>query len=256
MNQQSTNRLEDALASGYSFQIGEYISKGFNIFGRNAGMFLGYILIYLFLTVCLGLIPILGQLVSVLISGALAAGVYIVADKTDRNEDVQFGNFFDGFQSWTPLFVSIVLQVVIFIAAIIPFMFYFFAKMDFVNLSSFEDRPDLSVLDGFVAFAFFATLMYLAFSFIYAPLFIVFDKMDAWESLQMSRKFVGKHLFAHVLFLFAWGIILIISALPIGLGLLVTIPAVSCSVYAAWADITNYHVEQNDDDDLLRHLIG
>jgi hypothetical protein len=259
INQQTSDRLEGILQNDYRFQFGEYISKGFNIFGRNAGMFIGYFILYIGITIVLGIIPFLGQIVSFLIGGALAAGVYIVADKTERNEDTQFGNFFDGFQSWVPLMLSVLLQVVIYLAVFIPFFAYIFLT---IGISSFMggEKPEFSssqaVTFGLMMLAFFCVLFYFAFSFIYAPMFIVFDKMDAWESLMMSRRFVSKHFFTHFFFLFAWGFIIMISALPLLLGLLVTIPAVACSIYAAWADITDYHVEKADDDDLMRHLIG
>jgi hypothetical protein len=259
MNQQTTDRLEGILQSDYRFQLGEYISKGFNIFGRNAGMFIGYFIVYIVITIILGIIPILGQFVTFLIGGALSAGVYIVADKTDRNEDAQFGDFFDGFKSWVPLMLSVLLQIVIFLAVFIPFFAYIFLT---IGISSFMEgeKPDFSAGQGMtlglMILAFFCVIIYVAMSFIYAPLFIVFDKMDAWESMMMSRKFVSKHFFTHFFFLFAWGFIILISAIPIGLGLVITIPAVACSVYAAWADITDYNVEKADDDDIMRHLIG
>jgi uncharacterized membrane protein len=88
------------------------------------------------------------------------------------------------------------------------------------------------------------------------PFFIIFDKMEAWAAMQMSRKIVEKHFFMHLLFFFVLGIVAAVGVLPLLLGLIVTIPATICALYAAWADITRYHedVEENDDE-LLRHLI-
>ena len=103
---QNPIRVEAILNRGYSFELSQYISKGFNIFNRNAGLFIGYLLVYFAISIGLSLIPILGQLASVVISGALMAGYFIVADKTEKGEYVEFSNFFDGFKSLTPLFLS------------------------------------------------------------------------------------------------------------------------------------------------------
>ncbi len=258
MNQQTNDRLEAILSNDYRFQFGEYISKGFNLFGRNAGMFIGYLLLSGLITVLIAIIPLLGIIALLGISGALSAGNFIVADKTERGEYVEFGNFFDGFKSWLPLMLNLLLQGVVFFVACIPFIAYLGLTIGFSTFTS-GDRPEFSAAQGttvgFLVLAFFCLLIYLSYSFIYAPFFIVFEKMDAWEAMNMSRRFVSKHFFVHFFFYMVWGFIITISCLPFFLGLLVTIPALSCSIYAAWADITDYHVEKTEDDDLMRHLI-
>ena len=254
---QYPNRIENVLNNGYTFQLSQYISKGFNIFGKNAGLFIGYLLVYMCISAGLSIIPLIGQIASALISGALVAGYFIVADKTDRGEFVEFSNFFDGFKSWSPLVIASLLTGLLIVALLIPFGFYFFIKF---GLSSFSGgrygMPDFGALDVLVIVAFFIAMVYVSMSFIYTSFFIVFDKMEPWAAMMTSRKVVEQSFFMHVLFSFAWGFIILISALPLLLGLLVTIPAAYCSIYAAWADITNYQEEFNEqEDDILRHLI-
>jgi hypothetical protein len=257
---QNPDRLENVLDNGYDFQLGNYISRGFNIFGKNAGMFIGYLFIYFCITFALALIPILGQIASGLISSSLIAGYFIVADKTDRGENAQFSNFFDGFQSWGQLVVAAILTGLLALALCIPFIIYVMVRFGTAILTRNVDSDSLSsfgALDVIAIIAFFVAIFYLSISFIYTGLFIVFDKMESWAAMMASRKLVEKNMLMHFFFLFAWGFIIIISALPLGLGLLVTIPAAYCSMYVAWADITNYHeeFEVSPEDDIMRHLI-
>lgn len=252
---QNPNRLETVLSNGYNFQLSQYISKGFNIFGKNAGMFIGYLLVYFAISIGLSIIPILGQLASLVISGALLAGYYIVADKTERGEHVEFSNFFDGFKSLTPLFIGTLLLIVMAIALMIPFFIIVFFKFGIESLSGDGSFPDFGILDFIVIAAVFIGVLYISVSFIYMTLFIVFDKMDAWAAMMASRKIVEKNFILHVLFFIVWGFIIMLSALPFGLGLLATIPAFYCSVYAAWADITDFYNEPSEEDDIMRHLI-
>ncbi len=252
---QIPDRVQSVLNNGYNFQLSEYISKGFNLFGKNAGLFIGYFFVYMAISLGLAFIPILGSIVSACISGALIAGNFIVADKTERGEEVTFSNFFDGFQSWVPLFIASLLQGLIILGILIPFVIYFFSKF---GASSFMDgdRPDFSALDIIPILLLFAIVVYMSISFIYTPFFIVFDKMDSWQAMMASRKVVEKSFLMHFVFLFVWGLIIMVSILPVFLGLLVTIPAYACSIYAAWADITEYNAEPAaESDDILRHLI-
>jgi hypothetical protein len=250
---QHSNRLENVINNGYNFQLSEYISKGFHIFGREPGYFIGYLIVYFAIAISLSVLPFIGQLISTMVGGALVAGFYIVADRIVREEQVNFANFFEGFQSWLPLFVGEIFKVLIMIGLFIPPVIYFIAKFG-VNFR-FE-TPDLGLTDSLVFIAFFLVLMCVFLCYLYMPFFILFDKMDAWSAMEMSRKTITKNFFSHILFSLAWMFILLLSALPFGLGLFVTLPAFFCSVYAAWADITDYHKEPSDDsDDLLRHLI-
>jgi uncharacterized membrane protein len=92
--------------------------------------------------------------------------------------------------------------------------------------------------------------------FIYAPLFVYFEELSAWDAIVASAKIVSKNIFMHLILGIVWAFIMLISVIPLGLGLLATVPAYFCSVYVAWRDITGYSTEDvADDDDILRHLI-
>jgi uncharacterized membrane protein len=250
---QRSNQLDNVISNGYNFELSSYISRGFHIFGRDSGYFIGYFIVYLAIVIILSIIPLFGQIASSLIGGALLAGFYIVADRISQDEDISFSHFFEGFQSWLPLFVGSLLKGLIAIALFIPLVIYFIAKFG-INFKI--ENPDFGVADGLVFTAFFLVFMYVFLGYIYTPFFIIFDKMDAWAAMEMSRKTVAKNVLPHILFIIAWLFILLLSALPLGLGLFVTVPACYCSMYAAWAEITDYHTEPSDDsDDLLRHLI-
>ena len=255
----STNRLNAVLSDGYEFRLGDYISKGFNIFGKNMGMFIGYLLVSFIISIGLSVIPILGQIASAFISAALTAGYYIVAHKTERGEYPQFSNFFDGFNDWVPLFLSTLIAAACIIGCMLPLGIFMIAKFGFDDLVN-NSTPDFGAATVgiiVVLFIFILVLMYLGFSIIYTSLFIVFDKMDAWQAMKTSYAIVNQHFFSHLLFFIVWGFIAVLSAIPLGLGLLFTIPAYYCSIYAAWADITKYNEEPDtNNDDLLRHLIS
>ncbi len=252
------SRLDSISQNGYDFKLSDYISQGFNIFSKNAGLFIIFLCANFAISIILGIIPFLGQIVSFLISSALIAGFYIVADKTYNKENATFSNFFDGFNLWLELFLSSLIGGLLIITAMLPAFFYLIVTIGFAGLTDIEDISDspLGVLTGvniFIVFILFFLGALVGLLFIYAPLFIYFEKLSAWDAIVASAKVVSKNIFMHILFGIAWFFIIIISVIPLGLGLLVAIPAYLCSVYVAWRDITGYSTEKvADEDDILR----
>jgi uncharacterized membrane protein len=256
------SRLDAISQNGYNFRLGDYISQGFNIFGKNAGLFIGYLLVYFMISIVLGLIPLIGSIGSLLISGALAAGFIIVAEKTAKGDYVSFSNFFDGFKDWVNLFLVGLISGLLVVLAVIPAIAYLFITIGLDGLvgGGFDGYSNpfsaLTAINILIFILLIFAALFVAIFFIYAPLFVVFEKMQAWDSIVASAKLVSKNIVMHFIFLIAWLFIFLISAIPLGLGLLVTIPAYQCALYAAWSNITNYEkANQTDEDELLKHLI-
>jgi uncharacterized membrane protein len=255
------SRLNSISQNGYNFKLSDYISQGFNVFSKNAGLFVIFICANLAISIILGIIPLLGQLVSFLISSALIAGFYIVADKTYNNENVSFSNFFDGFNAWAQLFLTSLLSGLLIILAILPAIFYLIITIGFSGLTEIGDISEsplgvLTSVNIFIVFILFFLGALVGLLFIYAPLFVYFEELSAWDAIVASAKIVSKNIFMHLIFGIVWAFIMLISVIPLGLGLLATVPAYFCSVYVAWRDITGYSTEDvADDDDILRHLI-
>lgn len=90
-------RSEQIQHEDYDFKFSFYINKGFKLFFKRPGEFIGYLVVMMLIS-ALGAIPFIGILVSLTVSGPLAVGWYIVAHKTDKDEPVIFSDFFGGFQ--------------------------------------------------------------------------------------------------------------------------------------------------------------
>ena len=255
------SRLQSIDQNGYNFKLGDYISGSFNLFGRNAGLFIGYVVVVFLISTILSVIPFVGFIANLLISSTLTAGYYIGAHKTYENENPSFSNFFDGFQKWAQLFITSLLSGIFVLIAMIPALIYLSLTVGLAALSNVG--RDMSEIAGLflgmnilVVFLLLFLGALVGVLFLYAPFFVLFDDMEAWEAIKASANTVKKQFFMHLLFGLVWGIIILISALPLFLGLLVTIPAYACSVYLAWRDITKYTTDDvADEDDMMRHLI-
>ena len=152
----------------------------------------------------LAFIPIVGPIVNMAISAPLAAGFFIMADKVNKNESRSFGDFFIGFDSFLPLFL------VGFVGGIITVLCFF-----------------LLILPS----------IYIAVCYAFASMFVVFYKNEFWDALENSRKVITKNWWSFFGFLIVLGLINLLGALCLGVGIFVTIPATACAIYAAFDDI-------------------
>jgi uncharacterized membrane protein len=193
-------RTEQLIAAGYQTDVGEYVRRGWKIFENNIGGFIAYAILYLIISVMAAFIPF----APILISGPLLAGFYLVSYRISRGEVYEFGEFFRGFD----FFVQLLLY---------------------------------SLISGiFIALGILALVIpgiYLAVSYSFAPMFIVFGKMEFWDAMEYSRKLITKNWWS------IFGLILLIvlinlaGVLLLFVGVLFTIPLSYCILYAAFEDI-------------------
>lgn len=239
----------------YQFKLGQYISSGFDVFKIEAGSFIGFLIVSMLISLVLAFIPFLGTVINLIISGSLGAGYSIVASRIVEKEDVTFSNFFDGFDKLGPFVIFNILIFCIFAALAIlaggsAFLTLFTSSggnIDFSELTSPSFLVTMGII-GFISFIIFILLMYV-------PQYIVFDNMDAFSSMKASATLVAKKPFHHMLFLIVWGLIIIVSCIPLLLGLLVTIPAMQVSIHMAWRDMTNYDNRNNESVNVADHLV-
>lgn len=256
MSQNSSAKLFDRIQTGYNFRLGDYISKGWNIFSHNMGLFVGYTLVCLGINIAASVIPVVGSLALMVINPVLTIGPFIVANCIDRNEPYEFKTFFKGFDKLGPLFVAYLIQILVIIAATLPGLIVLFSS---VGLSLFSGEglggtAPVGSLSGFLLVAIPA--IYLSISYTLAFPLVWFYDLQPWQALETSRKLVGKQWFIWLIFLFVLGLLVMAGLIVLIVGVLLAIPAVTCALYAAMADVTglNEQIEAPGEGDITRHF--
>ncbi len=199
-------KISSLIETGYTFETGRYISEGWDIFQKNAGSFIGYCALKIFINMAVGIFGGLGRL---LVIKPLDLGYYIVAGKTDTREKTEFGDFFKGFD----YFGQIVLAKLI-SGVFIVFGFLFL------------------IIPG----------IYFAVAYGFSSLMVVFTGSEFWPALENSRRLISKKWFSFFGFFLLLGLINLLGLLALGLGLLVTIPFTYCTVYAAFKNIVGFEL--------------
>lgn len=239
------------------FRLGDYISEGFNLFGKNISGFFVYGLIYVLIVCILAFIPFLGQLASIAVNPALIVGFYVVANKIAKGEMTQFNDFFKGFDNVGQLCLTSVVSSLLIVAGMIPFVVVAvsiggFSFLEYQNSGDFNFSPVYIVL----LLLTLIPVIYLGIAYSWAAMFVVFHKLEFWDALEASRKVISKRWFSFFLFMIVTGLISVLGFLGLGIGIFFTFPAVMCMHYAAFADITALNEEEEEMEmDIKDHLI-
>jgi hypothetical protein len=237
MNDKNQSDINSLLQRGYSVEIGPFIQRGWEICQSNLGLFIGFFLVTLVIGGTLGVIPGVGNVASIIISGPLNAGSLIVAFKIIKGQPIAFGDFFKGFQNayFLPTLLVTLVTSLLFFVCFIPAIIGFGA----MSLVAGGQQPS-SILLGLsvlLSLAGFVGAIYLSISYSFAIPLVIGQKMEFWPAMETSRKLIGQQWFAMFGFLFVLGLINLAGALACFLGLLITVPFTSCAIAAAYEHI-------------------
>ncbi len=244
-------KVEDLNAHGYSFEVMDYIQRGSDLFGKEAGKFVGFmVLIVLFyiaaaMLLLAPIISFLSLVFFILAPPVLNAGIYIVAHKADKEEVVEFSNFFDGSKHLKQLFLLTIVSYLIYFGIALIFKgpeLYFITTQQ--SLSNSQLFSTWSTVGDIISL-----YLYVAYSF--ASFHIIFNDFQFWDALEASRKVLTKRWFHMALLCIMLFFINVIGFICIGLGLLVTVPITFCAIYAAFEDIVGTDAEELSEFDEL-----
>lgn len=188
----------------YDFELGNYVSRGWEIFKANAGMMIGFVFVQIALSLACSLVPILGSLANIAVSACLMGGFYLTCQKISNGESIEFGDFFKGFDHIKELFFG---QFVMAIMVAIGFICLF--------------------LPG----------IYLAIAYGFMVPLIVLGKMPFWDAMETSRKIITKNWFMFFVMGFVYSGIALLGILALGVGIFVAVPVILCIQYAMYEGI-------------------
>ena len=178
------------------------------------GISIGVTAIYLIITLFCGMIPILGSIASLIITGPLMLGVYMFFIKISRNQDVELSEMFNGFQNFANALVTYLLMAVVVLLWML-----------------------LLIVPGIIkAFAYSMTFMILAEKPETAP-------MEALRESEKMMKGFKMKLFLLSLRFFGWALLCILT---LGIGFLWLMPYMYVSFVKFYDDIkANQNVQDS-----------
>lgn len=204
--------IDEALARGYDFSIGALLSEAWQLTKGTKGTIIGGFLIFyvaIFIAsfvigALLGIFTmfsenlaliIIGQVITTILASAVSypfiAGLNMIGIRRAAGQPFSFNEIFSHFGRTVPLLIVAVLMMLL------------------IYLGFF-----LLVLPG----------LYLAVAYMLAIPLVVERGLSPWQALEASRKAITQHWFKVFGLFLLLGLIVAISAIPLGIGLIWTVP--------------------------------
>ncbi len=205
-NDSEYGSIEDAITGNYKFEVGEVISEAWNkTKGFKRVFILALILIIVTQMVVMlvtGIIfnaildlgiagALIQQLILLLVIMPIQMGVFLLGIKRSVNADVNVTSIFNHFDKTLKLFLTMLLMWIILTIGFLLF-----------------------IIPG----------IYLSIAYFMAMPLVVEKDMGIWEAMETSRKAITKRWFTMFLYCIVMSIIVFISMIPLGIGLIWTLP--------------------------------
>lgn len=204
--------IDEALARGYDFSIGALLSESWALVKGTKGIIIGGFLVFyavmLVATLVLGGIVgifgtlsdsivavVVGEILISLLASALAypfmAGINMVGVRRAAGQPVNFNEIFSHFGRTVPLIITAVVMMLLIYLGML-----------------------LLLLPG----------IYLAVAYLLAVPLVVERGLSPWQALEASRKAISQHWFKVFGLFLLLGLIVALSVIPLGIGLVWSIP--------------------------------
>ncbi|WP_044413094.1 hypothetical protein [Pseudomonas sp. FeS53a] len=205
----TTPSIEEALTRGYDFHIGDILSESWRLTHGLKGLLIGGMVVYSAVNQAISMIPglvvafvvsdgtlqLIAQLLISIISGICAApilaGMYLLAMRHVTGQPVNFNQIFSQFGKFIPLAI---------LNALIPVLIY-------LGLL-------LLVIPG----------IYLCIAYMLAMPLVVERGLSPWQAMEASRRAISQRWFKCFGLFALLGLIVMLSALPLFIGLVWTLP--------------------------------
>ncbi len=196
--------FDKQLNASVTIHIQDYIRQGWEMFKEHVGEFVGFTLIIFVISAVSSKFSFAGSFIFSAVAAPLSAGFAIVVFKLLNGKPFQFGDFFNGFNYFLPLFLA-------------------------------------SLAGGFLVSIGMVLLLipgiYLAVGYMFTTFLIIDYRMEFWQAMETSRQIITKNWFAFFGFAFALFALNVLGALAFGVGLLVSIPVSACAAAIAYKEI-------------------
>jgi len=264
--------IEELRETKSTFSIGQALSDGWRLVSKYLGYYIGAGVITVLIGMFVGIIPYGGSILNnLVISPCFAASAIFITWRISKGYAwTDFGDMFKGFSYATPVLISTLIQS--FVMALIGLLCFFSLIPQLIDLwqlsqgsGAYQNQGEITALvqdilldpkNILLICAFMLAILLVSAVWAFKIHFIVVYKMDAWPAMELSRRVTGPNLLRLVGLFIIIGLIVIVSALPCGIGLLFSLPLSFGAVYSAFAQITGSDQPDNDSNYMFDFMAG
>ncbi len=158
----------------------------------------------------------------------MSIGLRMMGVKRVRDVEVRVGNVFECYKNFLPLCgIFLLIMLIVFLVALVGMI---------IGIVLHAISPLLMFVWATLVGL---TIIYLAVGFIFAAQLCVDKNLGVIDSLTLSRRKVGQHWFKVFFTYFFCGLLILLSALPLLVGLIWTLPWGYCVLGILYRDLFN-----------------
>lgn len=230
-----------------------WITDAFGLFSRSALGWIAFSILLFILLVAFSIVPFLGQFLFSLVSPVILAGAMVAARALERGETMKPEHFLAGFaERPVPLLIvgafymagSLIITTIFVIIVFFTVGTAMLSAILTMILSAMLDPNQLTELITFgtIIWLLLAALVALALwvpllmAYWFAAPLVFFHDMAPVEAMKASFKGCLKNILPFLLYGVVSLVLLIVAAIPFGLGLLVVMPVLMITMYTSYKD--------------------
>lgn len=220
-----------------------WIVDGFALFRQSPVIWISLFFVYLLIGMVLTIIPVVGPIVLNLLAPVFMAGFMLGCQALENGEEMEINHLFAGFKQNTSQLITVgglYMTGMILILGVIFLLVGGSAALGAIS-SVHTLEKEAAAESGFLlaALAGLTALVPLMMAYWFAPTLVVFHNMKAIEAMKLSFTACLRNIWPFTVYSLISMVLLLIAAVPLGLGLLVMIPTMTASLYVSYKDIFN-----------------
>lgn len=190
---------------------------------------MGVTFVVFLVTGVLGMVPILGAIVNIVLSGVFYGGLYYYYLGKMRGEPREFGDAFAGFsKAFGPLalgsLMTVLLTMTVACILIVPWV-------AIMAMTGQQGRPNPLLFLGI--FVSVLPIIYLSVSWAFTFALVIDQGLGPWTAMEVSRRVITKQWFRVFFTMLLGGILAMLGLIGLIIGVVFTIPlAVGALLYA------------------------
>lgn len=220
-----------------------WIGQGWKLFARSPLMWIISLVILFVIAIVFALIPFIGQLAFQLLSPVVSAGYVVACRAIERGGEFELEHLFAGFKRNFGSLVLVGLVVLVLGVALMLVFAVFFGFSLFGAFMAGDHEQAMAAMAASSAALLLGVLVCLAIfipvmaAYWFAPALVVMHGMAPLAAMKESLIGCVRNILPMILWGLVMGVIMLIASIPFGLGLLVAVPVMIASSYAAYRAI-------------------
>jgi uncharacterized membrane protein len=223
----------------------QWIVQGFGLFRQSPVIWIALFFVYLLIGMVMSIVPVFGPIVLNLLAPVFMAGFMLGCREIENGEELEINHLFAGFKRNTSQLITV---GGIYLAGLIVILGIVFMLTGGAGLGAMtsgrmfgEDVLATAASGGFLLASLvgLAVLVPLMMAYWFAPTLVVFHDMKAVDAMKASFFACLRNILPFTVYSLVTMVLMLLAAIPLGLGLLVMIPTMTASLYASYKDIFN-----------------